>query len=130
MAGFLLPDADAFGVIALGAKGGGAPRADPFAAALMALFLFLEALFQLLHDLFPAAQSLDIGLFLFRQMQLGQFAQPFFWNFGDGAFLRLLQPLEDGAEDPVEFVQVALVLNQTGTGQIVEIIDAVFRHVG
>src|SRR3546814_17923561 len=46
VARLVLADAHAFGIVAIGAEGRGACRADPLAAALMAALLFLEALFQ------------------------------------------------------------------------------------
>src|SRR3546814_10122825 len=50
--------------------------ADPLAAALVALLLFLEPLFQRLHDLVPVAERLDRGHFLGRQEFLGDRLQP------------------------------------------------------
>ncbi len=96
----------------------------------MTFFLFLEALFQLLHDLFPAAQGLDLRLFLVRQVQLRQLAQPFLRNFRRGALLGRLQTLEDLAEHPVELVQVALVLHQAATGEVVKIVHVIAGHAG
>ena len=43
-----LPDADAFGVVPIGAEGRGAGGADPFAAALVPALLFGQTLRQLL----------------------------------------------------------------------------------
>ena len=40
------------------------------------------------------------------------------------------QALEDVAEHPVEFVDVALVLHQRGARQIIEILDAARREIG
>ena len=40
------------------------------------------------------------------------------------------QPLEHGAEDAVELVEVALVLHQRGAGEIVEILDRLVGEIG
>ena len=60
MAGFVLADANAFRVVAIGAKGRGTTRTDPFVPAFMALLLLFEALFQRLHQLFPATERFDL----------------------------------------------------------------------
>src|SRR3954465_7411846 len=57
----VLADADAFGVVAVGAIGRGAGGADPFRAALVAPLLLLEALPQGLEELVPA-HRLDLPL--------------------------------------------------------------------
>ena len=125
----VLADAHAGGVIAMGPVWRGTSRADPFRAALMAALLLGEALFQLLHDLFPAAQRLDLFLVLFRQMKLRDEAKPLLRH------LRLqlahqLEALEDVAEHHVELVEVALVLHQRGAGKVVEVFDAPVGEVG
>src|SRR5690606_35274509 len=81
MAAFLLADAHPFGVVAIGAEGRTAGGADPFVAALMALLLLLEALLKRFHQLLPAAESLNCGLLLVCEGQLGELAQPLFRNF-------------------------------------------------
>ena len=55
----VLADADAFRVVAIGAEGRGARGADPFAAALVAALLLLQALLQGLEELVPA-HGLDL----------------------------------------------------------------------
>src|SRR3546814_20079408 len=86
----------------------------------MAALLFLEWLFQHLHQLVPAAERLDLRLFLLGQDLLGQPAQPFLGNLGDG-FLAggtgELQAVETLAEHAVELVEVALVLYQGGRSE-------------
>src|SRR5690606_23286406 len=64
VAAFLLADAHAFGIVAIGAEGRRAGRADPLVAALVAFLLFLHALLQRLHQLVPAAERFDLFLFL------------------------------------------------------------------
>ena len=127
---FVLADADAFGVVAVGTKGRGAARADPFAAAFVALVLFFEALFQLLHNFFPAAKRFDLGLFLFRQEFFRQGFQPVFGNFGNLAFAKAFQPFEHLAEHAVELVEIALVFHQRGAREIVEVFHIMLDNFG
>ena len=122
----VLADAHAFGIVAVGAERRGAGRADPLAAALVALLLLLETLLQRLHQLLPAAQRLDLRLLLVGQELLGELAQPLLRDLGrDALGGQRLEALEDVAEHPVELVEVPLVLHQDGARQIVEIVDAV-----
>ena len=125
----VLADADALGIVAIGAVGRGPGGADPFRAALVAAPLLLEALLQGLQELVPA-QGLDLLLLLLAEIFLRQLAQPFLGNLGvlDGLG-QTLQALEDMAEHPVELVQVALVLHQAGAGEIIELLDVLFREV-
>ena len=78
MARFLLPDANAFGVVAIGAKGGCACRAHPFVAPLVAALLFFEPLFEGFHQFFKPTQGVDFGFFFRAQMLFRHFAQPVF----------------------------------------------------
>ena len=95
----------------------------------MAFLLLLEALLQLLHDLFPAAECFDLRLLFVGQEFLGEGAQPVFGNIGDVAFAHLLKALEDMAENDVELVEVAFVLHQCGARQVIEILDLAVDHV-
>ena len=130
MAAFLLADAHAFGVVAVGAEGRGARRADHLAAALVALLLLFEALLQRLHDLFPAAELFDLGFFLFGQELLGQRLQPFLGQLRRVVFQRQVEALEDMAEDLIELVEVALVLHQRGAGEEIEILHLSLDDIG
>ena len=105
IARFLLAYAHALGVVAVGTEGRGAGRAYPFAAALMALLLFLETFFQCLHQFFPAAHGLDQGFFLGRQRELRLFQQPLERDLGGvtGGQFGAAEILAEGA---VEFVEV------------------------
>ena len=105
IARFLLAYAHALGVVAVGTEGRGAGRAYPFAAALMALLLFLETFFQCLHQFFPAAHGLDQGFFLGRQRELRLFQQPLERDLGGvtGGQFGTAEILAEGA---VEFVEV------------------------
>ena len=51
-----LTDADALRVVAVGAVGGGAAGAYPFAAAFVALLLLFKTLAELLHEFLQAAE--------------------------------------------------------------------------
>jgi hypothetical protein len=83
-----------------------------------------------LHDLVPAAQRLDLGLVLLRQIELGYEAQPLLGDGGLDGLAHEFEALEDVAEHLVEFVEVALVLHQRGTREVVEILDAAVGEVG
>ena len=109
---FLLADAHARRIVAVGPIGRGAAGADPLVAALVALLLFREALLQLLHDLFPAAKFLDFLLVLVAEMQVADEAQPLLRDFRRGRVRHQVEALEDMAEDLIEAVEVALVLHQ------------------
>ena len=76
VARLLLADAHAFRVVAVGAEGRGAAGADPLVAALVAALLLLEPLAQRLHQLFPAAERLDLLLLLLGELQLHLLQQP------------------------------------------------------
>ena len=125
----VLADTHAFRIIAVRAKGRRAARANPFIAAFMAFFLLLKPLFQLFHNFFPAAQRLNFGLFFFGEEFFGQGFQPFFRDFGHFAFGQIFQPFEDMAENLVEFVEIALILDQRGARQIIKIFDLRANHI-
>ena len=127
---FVLADANAFRVVAVGAKGRGAARADPFIATFVALVLFFEALFQLLHNFFPAAERFDLGLFFFRQEFFRQRFQPVFRNFGNFAFAQAFQPFEHFTEYAVELVEIALVFHQRGAREVVEVFHLMLDNLG
>ena len=98
-------------------------------AALVAALLLLEALLQLLHDLVPAAQRLDLGLLLLRQVELGHRAQPLLGDLRLQRLAHQVEALEDVAEHLVELVEVALVLHQRGAREIIEVLDAAVGQV-
>src|SRR6202012_586853 len=104
----LLADAHAFRVIAIGAEGRGAGRADPFRAALMPTLLLFQTLLQRLHHLVPAAERLDQRLLLVGEVLLGELPEPFLGQLDRGRALRRrctrrrLEPLEALTEDLVE----------------------------
>ncbi len=95
----------------------------------MTPLLLGEALFQGLEQLVPA-ERLQFGLLRLGQILLGELAQPF---LGDGGGLdplaQRLQPLEDRGEDPIEPVEMGLVLHQDGAGEEVELLHALVGEV-
>ena len=97
---------------------------------MMGAGLFLETLHQLLHDLFPAAQGLDFGFFLVRQITLSDRLQPLGGNLGFDRVLHQLQTAKHVAEHLVELVVVPLVLHQGRAGEIVEILNPPLREIG
>ncbi len=133
VAALVLADAHAFGIVAIGAEGRGAGRADPFRAALVAALLLLQPLLQRLHQLVEAAERLDQLLFLLGQVLLGELAQPFLGQVGDvdRVFARnRLDAPEDMGEHLVEAVDVALVLHQRRARQIIEALDVIGDEIG
>ena len=93
-------------------------------------FCSFEALAKRLHELVPA-HRLDLLLLFLGEVFFGELLQPF------GGNVRLLhgveqafQPLEHGAEDAVELVEIALVLHQRGAGQVVEVLHRLLGEIG
>src|SRR5580704_5671698 len=119
----VLADAHAFGIVAVGAKGRRACRADPFLAALVTAFLLGKALAQRLEQFFQAAQRLDLFLFFFGEIFLGQLLEPLDGDFRGQRVFNQVEAFEDMAEHAVELVEIALVLHQSGARQIVERLD-------
>src|SRR6185295_20002529 len=68
IAALVLADADALRVDPIGAEWRGAPRADPLAAAFVALLLLLETLLERFHQLVPA-HLLDLGFFFGAELE-------------------------------------------------------------
>src|SRR3546814_13410841 len=88
-----------------------AAGADPLAAALMALLLLLEPLFQRLPDLVPRPERLDRRHHLRRQLFHGARLQPVLGNIDPVLPIVGEQPLEDLAPHLVEQLEQAIVLN-------------------
>ena len=81
---------------------------------------------QRLHQLLEAAERFDQLLLLIGEMLLGKPPQPFLRKVGDvdRAFARQrFDALEDMRKNLVEAVDMALVLHQRRTGQIVKTLD-------
>ncbi len=99
----------------------------------MAFFLLLETLAQGFHQLFKAAQSLDLGLFLVAQMFFGHLGQPVLGQINRIKHLiktDFLKALEGGGEGLIEFVQIALVLHHRYAGKVVKGFDVIGRQPG
>ena len=122
MPALVLADAHALGIVAVGPEGRGAAGADPLVAALVAFLLLLQALLQGLHQLLEAAQRLDLGLLLVGEELFCELLQPFRRDVRHQVLVDPLEALEDMGEDPVELVEVPLVLHQGGAGQVVEVV--------
>src|SRR5690606_34617231 len=122
VAGRRSADADALGVVAAIAERRGSVGAQPLVAALVALLLLLEDLAQPLHQLVEAAQGLDRGLLLGGELALHHPPEPLLGDvereLGDR-----FDALEVGAERAVELVEVALVLDERGLREMVEVVD-------
>jgi hypothetical protein len=117
-------------MIAVGAEWRRTRGADPFRAALVAALLFLEALGQRLHQLVPA-KLLDLRLFFFGEIFLGEFAEPLFRDLRRAGIVRhQIEALEDMAEHAVEFVEVALVFHECCARQEIEILDTPVGEIG
>ncbi len=128
VAAFVLTDAHAFGVVAVGAKGGGSGCPDPFAAALVTALLFLKPFLEGLHQLVEPAQGLDLGLFRVAKMLFSHLLKPLLRDIHGLQHLIGGDPLEAfeaGRKGAVEFVDVAFVLHHGRAGQIVEGVDVI-----
>src|SRR5690606_39836105 len=90
----VLADADAFGVVTVGAEGAGAAGADGLVAPLVALLLLLDALGQRLHELVEAAHGLDLLLLLLGEELLAHLLEPLGRDVGRDVDLNPLQPFE------------------------------------
>jgi hypothetical protein len=128
VAAFVLADAHALGVVAVGAEGRGAGGADPFRAALVAALLLLQPFAQGLHQLVEAAERLDLGAFFLGQVLFGELLQPVCGDFGrfdDILGGDLFEPGEGVGEGLIEAVEVAFVLHHGGAREVVEPVDVV-----
>ena len=85
---------------------------------------------QRLHDLLPAAELLDAGLVLFAEVQRRDEPQPFLRDLRLDSIGQCGDALEHLAEDTVEAVEVALVLDEAGARQEVEFLDLASGDAG
>ena len=113
-------DADAFGIVARIAVRRGPLGADPFAAALMALLLFLEPLLERLHDLFPRPKRLDRLHLLGSQVFFGNGLQPFFGNIGLVLAIGSQDAFEDLGKDLVETIEQSFIFHEYRARKIIE----------
>ena len=124
VAGLVLADAYAFGIVAIRSKRRSSAGADHLVAAFVALLLLFEALFQRFHQLLEAAHGLDFGHLLGGQEFLAHLLEPFLGQVLDVDRVgQRVEAFEDVGEDAVELVDVALVFHQGGAGEVVEVLD-------
>src|SRR5262245_44716837 len=119
----VLADAHPFGIVAEGAERRGAGGADPLVAALVAVLLLLHALAQGLEQLVQPAHRLDLLLLLLGPVFVRELREPLGRNLRGERLAHELEALEHVAEDAVELVEVALVLDQRGAREVVEVLD-------
>ena len=91
----------------------------------MPALLLLEPLVQFFENLVQSAEGLDQALLLVGQVLLGEFAQPRVRDLGHESSPADVNTPEDGTEDAIEAVEVALVLHQCRAREIVEFLRAV-----
>src|SRR5690606_22311099 len=103
-------DANALGVVAVGAERRGAGGADPLGSALVPLLLLLEALAQRLEELLEPAERLDLRLLLVGQQPLDLLAQPLGRDLAQQQIRDAFDALDVFAENAVEAVVVGFVL--------------------
>ena len=119
-------DADAFGIIAAVAERRGAAGADPLAATLVAALLLGQTLLECGHDLVPRSQRLDLGHLLGGEVFFGDQPQPFLGDVGGNLLpTRRQHALEDFAEHLVKPVELALVVDEAGAGEVIELLGPV-----
>ena len=116
---------DTFRMVATISKRGGATRPDPSVSPGMTSFLFLQALFEHLHELVPAV-FFKLSLLLWCQPALKLLDQPVQRDFFASWQLHL-HGLVITAKGAVESVKQGLVLDQCGAGEEIEILKR-WRH--
>jgi hypothetical protein len=89
----------------------------------MAALLFFEPLAQGLKQLVEATERFDLRLLFLGEIFLGELLEPFDRDLG-GERGGTFEALEYVSEYAIEFVEVALVLHQRRSRQIVEVLDA------
>ena len=127
----VLTDPHAFGVIAIGSKGRGAGRADPFVPPLMAALLVFQTFAQGFHELVKPAKGVDLGLFFGTKVFFGQLFQPVAGDIDSLENLRgtdVFQTGKTGGKGTVELVDVALVLDHDRAGQDIERLNVIGRE--
>ncbi len=96
----------------------------------MTAFLLGEALLQCLHDLVPRSERLDLGHLFGGQVEFGDLAQPLLGDCLGGIAEVGEDALEHPSEDPVETVELALVVDENRPRQIVELLGFLRDHLG
>ena len=114
LAAFFLAHTHALGVVAVGAERRRSASADHLVAAVMFLFLFLEALAQGFHELVPTAEAFDQGLFFIGQIQFFLLTEPFQRDVADDLVEEHLLAAEMFAENLIETIEIPLIFDQRG----------------
>ena len=122
-------DPHTLGVVAGIAEGRGSARADPFVAALMALFLLLKPLLERVHDLVPVTQRLDLLHLFFGEEFLGHGLEPVFRHLDRVLAVIGQDSLEDLLKDLIEAIEQPFVLNEGGAAEIIEGFRRFFDHL-
>jgi hypothetical protein len=104
VAAFVLADAHAFRIVAIGAKRRCAGGADPFRAALVTALLLGEALAQQFEQFIEPAHGLDLFLFVLGEIFLGELFEPPGRNLGLRPVAQQFEALEYMAEHAVKLV--------------------------
>ena len=78
----------------------------------MTAALLSEPLPQSFEQFVEPAQRLDLLFLFLGEVFFCELFQPFGWNFRLQRLLDEIQALKHVAEDPIEFVEIALVLHQ------------------
>ena len=101
----------------------GAAGADPLVAALVTAFLLGEAGLERFHDLVPRAERVDRLHLLGGEILFGDQLEPFLGNVGGEVFAcGRDEALEHRAEDLVEAVELAFVVNEHAAAEIIELL--------
>ena len=94
----------------------------------MTAFLFFEALFQSLHQFFPAAERFDQLFFFFGEMAFREQFQPFFGDFCLD-ILDINDALEVRRKYAVVAIKVFFVFHQANACEMVKILNTAEDHL-
>src|SRR5262249_46667216 len=120
----VLADAYALRIVSVRAKRRRASRAYPFRTALMAALLFRQSLAQGFEQLVETSHRLDLPLLFVGQVFFSELFEPLGRNVDSDDILQELEALEYVRKHTIEFVEVALILHQGGTREIIEVLDS------
>ena len=85
--------------------------------------LLFQAFTQSFHQFFESAQRFYFRKLLVRENEFGLMQKPFLRHFCQQRFERVFDAIEMRGEDLVESIEERLVFYETGTGQVIEVID-------
>jgi hypothetical protein len=125
----VLPDTNAFRVVAVGTERRTATGAHPFVAAFVPAFLLVQSFAQSFHQFLESAELFDRRALFWRQRQLGAARQPVRRQPGRvDSGEQVFHALEIFAEGEVIPVVVALVFHEHRARQAMEGVHGSFRH--